>query len=207
MTRILLAVAAFAAILVGTTEIAQAQHRFRGNGFNRGGGIGAGVGGFNFGYYYQPNTYNSFHRPDNVPYFMKHPPVYYSRTIVKRPYGISPYAAPAGVAPVEFQILDQAPEPVRIVNPHAQSPSFEPVQPHSHQQHAPMFENAPMFPSQPPEPNLQDPSMTDPSMQPPSEAPNEGVDPDSIIEPPAEEGIDKAEDGDWNMGSGKKKEA
>lgn len=37
------------------------------------------------------------------PYFAIHPPVYYDR-IVRRAYGISPYAVPPGVMPVENTI-------------------------------------------------------------------------------------------------------
>lgn len=37
------------------------------------------------------------------PYFALHPPVYYDR-IVPRAYGISPFAVPAGVMPVENQV-------------------------------------------------------------------------------------------------------
>ena len=51
---------------------------------------------------------------EQLPYFAKYPPVYYSH-IVKRPYGISPYAAPAGIAPVELSA--PAPAPVSIKNP------------------------------------------------------------------------------------------
>jgi hypothetical protein len=49
------------------------------------------------------------------PYFALHPPVYYSEQIVRRPYGISPFAAPAGIIPAEMQV---PPTPVRILNPH-----------------------------------------------------------------------------------------
>jgi hypothetical protein len=42
-----------------------------------------------------------------------HPPVYYEG-IVKRPYGISPFAAPPGVLPVEMTIKV---EPKTVLNP------------------------------------------------------------------------------------------
>ena len=47
------------------------------------------------------------------PYFALHPPVYYDR-VVPRAYGISPFAAPAGVMPVENTV---APEAKSVSNP------------------------------------------------------------------------------------------
>ena len=49
---------------------------------------------------------------EQAPYFAKFPPVYYSH-IVKRPYGISPFAAPPGIAPVEMGV----PAAVTVKNP------------------------------------------------------------------------------------------
>lgn len=49
---------------------------------------------------------------EQPPYFAKYPPVYYSH-VVKRPYGISPYAAPAGIAPVEMSFGI----PISVKNP------------------------------------------------------------------------------------------
>lgn len=46
------------------------------------------------------------------PYFALYPPVYYSG-IVPRPYGISPFAAPAGISPVELN----CPPPLTVKNP------------------------------------------------------------------------------------------
>ncbi|HMP78911.1 MAG TPA: hypothetical protein PKD54_05625, partial [Pirellulaceae bacterium] len=40
---------------------------------------------------------------EDLPYFAKFPPVHYSG-IVPRPYGISPYAAPPGIMPVEMMV-------------------------------------------------------------------------------------------------------
>lgn len=56
------------------------------------------------------------HRIAEPPYFALYPPVYYSDQIIRRPYGVSPFAAPAGIVPVEMQVV---PQPARIVNPHA----------------------------------------------------------------------------------------
>ncbi|MEQ1905012.1 MAG: hypothetical protein ABL888_12565 [Pirellulaceae bacterium] len=53
---------------------------------------------------------------EDIPYFAKFPPVYYSH-IVRRPYGVSPYAAPPGIAPIELSI--PAIEPQVIMNPYA----------------------------------------------------------------------------------------
>lgn len=50
----------------------------------------------------------------NPPYFALHPPVYYEG-IVKRPYGISPFAAPPGVLPVEMTVKV---EPKTVLNPY-----------------------------------------------------------------------------------------
>ena len=59
---------------------------------------------------------------NEVPYFALNPPVYYSEQIVRRPYGISPFAAPPGIIPTEMIV---APEPVIIENPHFQPPGAE----------------------------------------------------------------------------------
>jgi hypothetical protein len=48
-------------------------------------------------YWYPPS---SFHAEDTVPYFILHPPVYYSYA-VRRPYGFSPYPYPPYVATPE----------------------------------------------------------------------------------------------------------
>lgn len=60
------------------------------------------------------------------PYFAEFPPVHYSG-IVRRPYGISPYAAPAGVEPVEMRYQSQAVEPTVISNPHFSKMGSRPV--------------------------------------------------------------------------------
>ncbi len=53
---------------------------------------------------------------EQPPYFATFPPVYYSG-IVKRPYGISPYAAPAGIVPVELTVA----QPLTVINPFFQN--------------------------------------------------------------------------------------
>lgn len=122
MPRCLAALAIVA--LCGTAATAQAQHSYRdgygfGLGFQTGQGFpypgqncqtpfpgGLGLLPFGFG--------GIVERPDEPPYFAKFPPVYYS-DIVRRPYGVSPWAAPPGITPVEMQHHVQ---PVRVTNPH-----------------------------------------------------------------------------------------
>lgn len=41
-------------------------------------------------------------RIDQPPFFALYPPVYYDSTIVARPYGVSPFAPPPGIVPVEM---------------------------------------------------------------------------------------------------------
>jgi hypothetical protein len=54
---------------------------------------------------------------EQLPYFAQYPPVYYSH-IVPRPYGVSPYASPAGIVPVEMSIpAAAAPSTTTINNP------------------------------------------------------------------------------------------
>lgn len=69
-----------------------------------------GYGGFCNQYGYDYNR-AGFERP---PYFALFPPVYYNDQIVRRPMGISPFAVPPGVVPVEMT----APAvPQHVVNP------------------------------------------------------------------------------------------
>jgi len=88
--------------------------------------FGVGLGYSNYGYSNYGNR--GFSSNSQVPYFALHPPVYYSEQIVRRPYGISPYAAPPGIIPTEMIV---APDPVVIVNPHVNPKEAEdlPAQP------------------------------------------------------------------------------
>jgi len=104
MIRLLAMAIAVAAFSLMTSSSAQAQ------GFNGGYQLGAGFnanrcGGFGVG------NYTPREQP---PYFAMHPPVYYSH-IVKRPYGVSPFAAPAGIAPVEMSYPQV--QPLSVKNP------------------------------------------------------------------------------------------
>ena len=99
MKRLILAVAALACFAIFTSTasaqvdgyrfgvgIRQANQSFRGfNGIRRG-GIGLGT------VFVEPR--------EQPPFFAQFPPVYYNE-IVPRNYGVSPYAVPAGVMPVE----------------------------------------------------------------------------------------------------------
>ena len=99
MKHILALLVAIAAVSMFGTSSASAQG-FN-NGYQFGAGINGNCGGFARGF-----------QREQPPYFAKFPPVYYSH-IVKRPYGVSPYAAPAGIAPVEMSV----PAPVVKKNP------------------------------------------------------------------------------------------
>ena len=112
MKRFIAIAAALAAIVICSEGNAQAQSRlhsggfpYPGNTFQQGCGGGFGFDGFRL-------------RREQPPFFAKFPPVYYSRA-VKRPYGISPYAAPAGVRPVELDYFKPVlTNPVVVKNPY-----------------------------------------------------------------------------------------
>lgn len=96
--------------LLAATSDLQAQNVY-GRTYGEGYGFGLGcqapffVG--NFGYV----------RPsEELPYFAKFPPVYYSH-IVPRPYGVSPYAAPPGIVPTEYMVQPMT-QPEVIRNPY-----------------------------------------------------------------------------------------
>lgn len=54
-------------------------------------------------------------RSEDLPYFAKFPPVYYSGKVT-RPYGISPYAVPPGIQPVEMNAAPAAAQ--KVINPY-----------------------------------------------------------------------------------------
>jgi hypothetical protein len=124
MKRVLaLAVAMTAITMMAETDAnAQGYHQ----GYNFGVGVNAAVRpGIRYGNYYhrrgliglnqfRDNSLSRDFRREKPPYFAQFPPVYYSH-IVKRPYGVSPYAAPSGIVPVEM--LGPAPDPVSVKNP------------------------------------------------------------------------------------------
>lgn len=125
MKKFLAVAMAVAAIAVSTSSESQAQHPSAGYGFGIGinqaqQGFGLRRGAFNrFNGFNGIGAFNSFAfrnvvREERQPFFAMNPPVYY-RGIVKRPYGVSPFPAPAGIAPVELQM--QVVDPVTVTNP------------------------------------------------------------------------------------------
>jgi len=110
MKRFIAIAAALAAIVICSEGNAQAQTRLHSGGFPYPGGCCQqglnGIGGLE----------SIRLRREQPPHFAKFPPVYYSHA-VKRPYGISPYAAPAGVMPVEMNYAKPKAKPVVINNP------------------------------------------------------------------------------------------
>ncbi len=108
MKRIFALMMALAAIVLMGDAAAQAQNY---------------MGGYQFGAGWQSNGGGFFRGGtprEQPPYFAQFPPVYYSH-IVPRPYGISPYAAPAGIAPVEMSFPMPAPMPITVRNPFFES--------------------------------------------------------------------------------------
>ena len=78
--------------------------------------------GFPFG-----GTIGFSERLERPPYFAQFPPVYYNG-IVPRPYGVSPYAAPPGITPVEMTVPVPHAKPQAIRNPYFdQNNAVEPV--------------------------------------------------------------------------------
>ena len=97
--------------------------------------------------YYAPRLYV---RDDDIPYYAKHPPVYYSYP-VPRPYGYSPFAYPPGTMTPEVKVREplmvpnryvprkterrpdgdrQTRTPLRIINPyvvHSGEPNESPI--------------------------------------------------------------------------------
>lgn len=108
-----LAMVCFSGSLTAEAQVYQSGYEF-GTGLQFGGQFGGFHGGLPFG--------NTFSRPrEGLPYFAQFPPVYYSH-IVRRPYGISPFAAPPGIVPVEMTIPAVMAEPIIIKNPHFSAP-------------------------------------------------------------------------------------
>ncbi len=129
---IAVAVAALCCGIFGSQTQAQsvyAKHLRDGYGFGVGNSYGFSVGqggGFRIpgGSVFGGGFVVSNPRED-VPYFAKYPPVYYNG-IIARPYGISPYAAPPGIVPVEMMTMPAA-EPIVITNPHVIPPATTPA--------------------------------------------------------------------------------
>ena len=118
MKRLMMLAVLGAAVCATTilTESADAQVQV--NGYRFGVGVRQSRQVRNFGIYRNFGFVRSSlsERVAEPPYFALHPPVYYSEQVIRRPYGVSPFAAPAGIVPVEMQM---PPKPARIINPHA----------------------------------------------------------------------------------------
>lgn len=128
MKRLLALAVAFSAITMMAETDANAQGYTQG--YNFGAGINAAVRppgirppyrpgcnqlGWGYGFnQFRDNALSQEFRREKPPYFATFPPVYYSG-IVKRSYGVSPYAVPAGIVPVES--YGPAPDPVSVKNP------------------------------------------------------------------------------------------
>ena len=139
MKRLLALAVAMAAVTMMAESDANAQGYTQG--YNFGVGINAavrpgmrpgdyfhrrGVYGYN---QFRDNSLSRDFRQEKPPYFASYPPVYYNN-IVKRSYGVSPYAAPSGIVPVEM--LGTAPAPISVTNPFFNkevSPAKAPAQP------------------------------------------------------------------------------
>jgi len=127
MKNIIALAVAIVAISIAAGQDANAQSFSFNNGYQFGAGAGAARGihgggfgicnpGFGFGTGF--NRAFVVDRSVRPPYFAEFPPVYYNK-IVRRPYGISPYAAPAGIAPVEMKYANKVGiEPVVVNNPY-----------------------------------------------------------------------------------------
>ena len=110
MKRLIAIAAALAAIVICLEGTTQAQSLLNPSGFPYPNYIQQGLQG-------GPGAFGGFNRSrEQPPYFAKFPPVYYSH-VVKRPYGVSPFAAPAGIVPVEYRVPRPIPKPMVINNP------------------------------------------------------------------------------------------
>jgi hypothetical protein len=109
--HLLLAGILFGSLFCGSNAFAQF-------GYQNGYGFGSGL---NFGF---PMLGRGGFQREDIPYFAKFPPVYYSN-IVRRPYGVSPFAAPPGIVPVEMGVSAVSREPLTIVNPFYTAPAVD----------------------------------------------------------------------------------
>ena len=119
MRKFLAVAIAFSAVAIFASSETHAQRNGPGYSFGIGlnqaaqAGVYGGFGGLN-GFNGIGFGFRGAARQERQPFFAINPPVYYSG-IVRRPYGISPFAAPAGITPVEMQI--PVADPVTVTNP------------------------------------------------------------------------------------------
>lgn len=120
MKNILSLAVAVAALALFASDQAAAQGYSNGYQFGTGVNQSRGCSGcnqFGGGFFSGFNRIGILDRAQAPPYFAQFPPVYYSG-IVRRPYGISPYAAPAGIEPVELRAIPADVKPITIRNPY-----------------------------------------------------------------------------------------
>ena len=118
MKRLIAVAAVLAAIVVCSEGTTQAQSLLNPSGFPYPNYIQQGLQG-------GPGAFGGFRASrEQPPYFAKFPPVYYSH-VVKRPYGVSPFAAPAGIVPVEYRVPAKVEKPMTIHNPYFKGNSIE----------------------------------------------------------------------------------
>jgi len=126
MRKIFSVVCLFLAIGVIPTSQAPAQTFQSGYQFGAGLGVSGIGGGFCDPFFGPIGNFRSFPR-EQPPYFAQFPPVYYSH-IVRRPYGVSPFAAPPGIMPVEMTIPVAVTPPQSIRNPHFHGQPITPME-------------------------------------------------------------------------------
>lgn len=100
----------------------QAGYQF-GAGIGAAGGFGGFCDPFRDRFFGPVGNFRAF-ALEQPPYFAQFPPVYYSH-IVRRPYGVSPFAAPPGILPVEMAMPAAVSPPEVISNPHFHGNGFE----------------------------------------------------------------------------------
>ena len=116
----IMALAAVAVVAWSNTDLSAQTYQ---NSYRFGVGLGYGNNFGNFGFNNRLHrgfplfggSVGVLPRHEAPPYFAQFPPVYYSG-ITPRPYGISPYAAPPGITPVEMTV----PQPQAVTNPYYQ---------------------------------------------------------------------------------------
>jgi hypothetical protein len=84
-------------------------------------GGGLGFGGYGYGGWWTGIPYGFAQSQDQLPYFSKYPPVYYSRPVA-RPYGYSPFAYPPGFVTPDIQQM-----PTEVINPYVPQQEAKPT--------------------------------------------------------------------------------
>jgi hypothetical protein len=92
--------------------------QMRGGGGFGGGGLGGGGFGGGLGGWWTGIPYGFIQSPEQLPYFSKYPPVYYSHPVA-RTYGYSPFAYPPGYMTPDLQ----AAAPENTINPFVPQPA------------------------------------------------------------------------------------